>query len=204
MAKFVVALFFCALTLVTGCGHTQTAEPAEGVPSRAMSGAPPEVQAVAEQLLGSDAEVLASGDLAHNGKRQTLLINRIPATRPGDESRILFNRAAILEQHGADWNEVLLCDEYLKNPRGFLAGTPAVSVTAWQLQVVSGASDGSVSELDFTPLRSGDVGSSPTIVVRWNPGSGRYQSFDAATSQFLPEAVVLTPPASELREPRPN
>jgi hypothetical protein len=199
MAKFVVALFFCALTLVAGCGHAQTPGPAGGSSSSATSGASPELRALAIQLLGSNAEVLASGDLAHNGQRQTLLINRIETTTPGDERRVLLRRAAILEQRGTHWNEVLLCDEYLKNPKGFLAGTPTASVTAWQLQVVSRGPKEAVSELDFTPVQGGGTEHSP-IVVRWNPKAERYQPFDAATSQFLGESAVLTPPASELKE----
>lgn len=154
---------------------------------------------MAVKLLGSGAEVLASGNLAGNRQRQAILVNRLAKTSPGAASRVLFRRAAVVEQHGARWNEVLRCDEYLKNPKGFLGGTPMAPVTAWQLQLGSRSADGKVGELDFTPVPAEGAGSLPTIVVRWNPKSDRYQSFDAATSRFLDEAASLETPKSELR-----
>ncbi len=91
---------------------------------------------MAEQVLGSDAVVLASGNLAGSGQTQALVVNR-SAVKQGAASGALISRAAVLEQHGAKWNELLLCDEYLKNPKGFLVGTPMAPTTAWQLQFVS-------------------------------------------------------------------
>jgi hypothetical protein len=162
------------------------------------STASPEIQAMAAQLLGSGAEVLASGDLAGNGQTQALVVNR-SAVKQVTASGALISRAAVLEHHGAKWNELLLCDEYLKNPKGFLAGTPMAQVTAWRLRVVSRTPGGKVGEFDFTPLQPDETDRLPTIVVRWNPKSERYQSFDSANMRFMEEAVSLEPPTSELR-----
>jgi hypothetical protein len=105
----------------------------------------------------------------------------------------------MLEQRGSKWNELLLCDEYLKNTVGFLDGTPKAPTGAWQLHFDGSAAGGKVAEFDFTPLRQDGTGRLPKIVVRWNPKSNRYQSFDPATDRFLAEAASLEPPTSELR-----
>lgn len=153
---------------------------------------------MAEQLLGSGAEVLASGDLAGNGRRQVLVVNR-SAPKQRMASGVVFSRAAVLEQRGSKWDEVLLCDEYLKNPKGFLGGAPLVQVTAWRLQFGSRTPGGRVGEFDFTPLQPDGTGRLPAIIVRWNPKADRYQSFDSVTGQFLNEMMSLEPPRSELR-----
>ena len=57
------------------------------------------------EYLGS----LASGDLAGNGQQQVLVINRSGTQSTG--SSVAFSRAAILEQRGSKWNEVLLCED---------------------------------------------------------------------------------------------
>ena len=162
---------------------------------------------MAQQLLGSDAEVLASGDLAGNGKRQALVVNRAVANRPdakrdakhGVGPAIVFSRAAILEQRGAKWSELLLCDEYLKNTKGFLGGAPTAPTSSWRLEFVPTTLGGKVVEFDFTPLQPDGTGRGPTVVVRWNPQSNGYQSFDPATGRFLDEVTSLEPPSSELR-----
>src|ERR1700733_4262696 len=157
MTKFVVALIFCALLLAGGCDRTVESEPSGGTSDGVGVGVDlkavvsPELQAVAVQLLGSGAEVLASGDLAGNGQQQVLVINRSGTQSTG--SSVAFSRAAILEQRGSKWNEVLLCDEFLKNPKGFLAGTPLSQVTAWRLQIGSHTENGKIAEFDFTPLQ---------------------------------------------------
>ncbi len=224
MTKFVVALTFCALLLVGGCGRTVESEPGAGASdgvgvsdgvggsAGARAGVSPELQAVAVQLLGSGAEVLASGDLAGNGSRQVLVISRSETQAAGSamadssgagssaaDSGAVFSRAAILEQRGSKWNEVLLCDEFLKNPKGFLAGTPLSQVTAWRLQIGSHTESAKIAEFDFTPLQQGGTGRLPAIVVRWNRSAERYQSFDTNAKQFLSEAMSLETPRSELR-----
>ncbi len=69
---------------------------------------------------------------------------------------------------------VVLFDEYLKNPDGFLRGTPKQAVTGWNLQVGPASGNGA-RELRFTPLGEGGA----TIHVAWNPRVNRYQSFVA-------------------------
>jgi hypothetical protein len=196
MTKFVVALILCAFALASGCGRTDDTR-ADNAPSGVASITSPEGQAVAEQLLGSGAEVLASGDLAGTGRRQVLVVNRT-APKQKMTSAVVFSRAAVLEQRGSKWDEVLLCDEYLKNPKGFLGGAPLAQVTAWRLQFGSHMPGGKVGEFDFTPLQPDGTGY-PTIIVRWNPKADRYQSFDPATGQFLNEMMSLETPRSELR-----
>lgn len=213
MTKFVVALIFCALLLAGGCDRTVESEPGGGASDGVVAdgnvgvkaGVSPELQGVAVQLLGSGAEVVASGDLAGNGKRQVLVIDRSltqaagsAAGSSGVDSGIVFSRAAILEQRGSKWNEVLLCDEFLKNPKGFLAGTPLSQVTAWRLQIGSHTGNAKIAEFDFTPLQPDGSGHLPTM-VRWNRSAERYQSFDSNAKQFLNEAMSLETPRSELR-----
>jgi hypothetical protein len=216
MTKFVVALTFCALLLAGGCGRTVESEPGGGTSDETAGGVNAgvslELQTVAVQLLGSGAEVLASGDLAGNGRRQVLVINRSGTQAAGSAmagssaadssvagSEAVFSRAAILEQRGSKWNEVLLCDEFLKNPKGFLAGRPLSQVTAWRLQIGSHTGNAKIAEFDFTPLQQDGTGRLPTVVVRWNRSAERYQSFDSNAKQFLNEAMSLETPRSELR-----
>ena len=82
---------------------------------------PPEIAAVATTALGRSARVVAFGDLAHNGKRQILVASRRNGRHRGMTWGAL-PRAAVIEQAGAKWVEVLRCDEYLKNPNGYLRG----------------------------------------------------------------------------------
>jgi hypothetical protein len=203
MTKFVVALVFCVLTLACGCGQTgesglggEASDRASA--TNAASVTSPEIHAMAVQLLGRGTEVLVSGDLAGNGRRQVLVINR-SSGKPSSASAVVFSRAAVLEQRGSKWSEVLLCDEYLKNAKGFLIGTPLSQVTAWRLQFTSHSRDGKAEEFDFTPLQQDGMGHLPTIIVRWNPGADRYQSFDPEAGRFLDEVMSLEPPRSELR-----
>lgn len=199
MTKFVIAWLACTLALVAGCNVTNKPSVAGTEKPDTPPGISPEIQALATRLLGSGAEVLAAGNLARNGPRQALLVNRLANSPQGLASRVLFTRAAVLEQEGSNWNEVLRCDEYLKNPKGFLDGTPRVPIATWQLQFSSPAPDGRIGQLTFTPLPTQGDSRFPSIAVRWNPKAGRYQSFDAATEQFLGEMEMLEIPRAELK-----
>jgi hypothetical protein len=163
----------------------------------AASAVPPEMQQAAEALLGSEAEVVVFGDLAHNGQQQVLVVNRLKATPTGVAPGILLTRAVIAEKDGATWKEVLGCDEHLKNIRGFLAATPLAPVTSWRLQHEQNADKGLM--LYFTPLAQPAGGYIQTIGVRWNPAVKRYQSLDRTYEHFLGETPSLESPEMRLQ-----
>jgi hypothetical protein len=172
----------------------------------------PEIQTVANTLLGSSAEVLAFGDLAHNGHEQALVINRVIATpsiaTPGttresaapETDGVPFTRAAVIERDGKRWVQVLRCDEHLTNPKGFLAGTPLSPVNGWRVRSGNRSDKRDpVEAFYFTPLDVQDAAPAPTITVRWNPKVNRYQVLDRTSQQFLGELGSLETPASKLR-----
>lgn len=165
---------------------------------------------MAEAALGKQAEVLAHGDLARNGLEQILAVNRIEnaqrgAGSPANPAAILIRRAAVLEKSGGKWSEVLRCDERLKNPNGYLAGTPAARVSAWRLEYNLDAAQG--LGMKFTPAGSDSdaAGSGPgesqekTLVVRWNKSAKRYQSLDQSQERYLNEVPTLETPMSILK-----
>ncbi len=144
----------------------------------------------AHSALGSDAKVLLSGDLAHNGHIQLLVVDRLPKM-PGNQVPGLFvSHATILQKQGDDWMEIFLADQQLKNPKGFLARTPLDSVSAWRLQYDK---EPNGLAMYFTPVRQSTEDRPPTIEVRWNPKVGRYQSLDRNFKHFLSEAPTLGP-----------
>ena len=167
---------------------------------------------MAVSVLGNQAEVVALGDLARNGKEQLLIMNRLPLTssppsspQPKRTPEIFITRAAILEKDGEKWTEVLHSDEHLKNPSGYLVRGQA---TAWKFEFNLDRQRG--LELRFTSANSYDVGDvhsgrmveaeiPPTFVVRWNEKVKRYQSFDSSQARFLSEVPVLETPQSILR-----
>ena len=117
-----------------------------------------EMPRVAEAALGKQAEILAQGDLARNGQKQLLVINRFaksPGGGAGPENSpaIFVTRAAILEKSNGKWTEILRCDEHLKNPNGYLGGSPAGRVTGWRLEFRTDTTEG--LEMKFTPADEG-------------------------------------------------
>jgi len=92
----------------------------------------------------------------------------------------------------------LRCDEYLKNPKGFLEGAPRTPVTGWRLRIGQNNKKNSMRDLYFTPLQSGKPVEQATVAVRWNAQAGRYQAHKA-DGEFLGEVVSLDIPGSELR-----
>jgi hypothetical protein len=195
---WVFLLLFCACSVAAGCGTAS--QPLTGAAvSAAQPALAPEVTAITEKLLGPDGKVVLSGDLAHNGHQQILVINALSESSGEPGSGIAFRRAAVIEQQGTKWMEVLRCDEYLKNPNGYLRGTPLLPVIAgWRLRWDPGKGN-RAQELYFTPLPASRVAPTPTVAVRWNPAVSRYQSLDAASQEFLGEIATLETPASELR-----
>ena len=173
-------------------GPATSNQTAETPAQPAAPAIPADVQQVAETSLGSEAEVLVYGDLALNGKKQILEINRIKKTPETKVPGILVTRLAVVEDDGGTWKQVLLCDEHLKNPSGYLAATPIAPVSGWRLQYEQHPDSGLV--MYFTPLDKPAGGYVQTIGVKWNPKVKRYQSLDRNYEQFLGENNSLEMP----------
>lgn len=194
---------------LVGCQSAQQTPPAEAAAPPAAPAAVPETQRVAEAVLGKEAEVVAHGDLARNGLEQLLVVNRFEKGArgdvvPGNSSAMFVTRAVIVEKDDGRWAEVLRCDEHLKNPRGYLGGSPAAPVTGWRLEFTPGTDRG--LELRFTPAGAGKQRASGepeaggrTIAVRWNAKAKRYQSLDQSHKGYLGEVPTLETPQSILR-----
>jgi len=200
-----------ALSLA-GCHSAQQPAPADVKAATERADVADEARGVAEAALGKQAEILAQGNLAQNGREQLLVVNRFSkeAASGGDganSSPIFVTRAAILEQNGGKWSEVLLCDEHLKNPSGYLGGSPAGRVAGWRLEYTQDAKEG--LEMKFTPAErfnavdvNADQSSAqkhPAFDVRWNKNAKRYQSFDQSHERYLSEVPSLETPQSILK-----
>lgn len=190
-------MLFCALVLLAACRQPASPRPAEAPPQPPTPAVPREFVSVAQSMLGSEAEVLAFGDLARTGRQEVLAVNRLAKTPTGIVPGILVTRAAVAENEGSKWKEVFRCDEHLKNPSGFLGATPIAPVTGWRLQYEQNAEKGLL--LYFTPLQQPGGGHILTIGVRWNPKVSRYQSLDRNFEQFLGEVPALEKFHSYLR-----
>jgi len=171
MRSTAVTMLFCALTLLVACGRSAPSQPVEA-PAK-----PPA--------------------LVRTAQEQVLAVNRLPKTPAGTVPGILVTRAVVAENDGGKWKEVFRCDEHLKNPEGFLSGTPLAPVTGWRLQYEQNAEKGLL--LFFTPLEQPRGGHVPAIGVRWNPKVKRYQSLDRNFEQFLGELPALERPTSRLK-----
>jgi hypothetical protein len=211
--RTVMGMLSWALALwLAGCHSAK--QVATNDPTAALQNADVEDEArgVAEASLGKQAEVLARGNLAQNGRQQLLIVNRFstgaPASKGGANPLPIFvTRAAVLEKNGGRWSEVLLCDEHLKNPNGYLGGIPAVRISGWRLEYNQDAKEG--LEMKFTPAEGFDAvhvnaGQSseqtyPTFDVRWNNIAKRYQSFDQSHERYLSEVPSLETPQSILK-----
>jgi hypothetical protein len=159
---------------------------------------PPDIQKAAETALGSEAEVLVFGDLAKTGRQQILAVNRLKSTPPGIAPGTLVTRAVILENDGDAWKQILLCDEHLKNTKGYLGGTPLAPVNGWRLQYEQDDKKG--LQLYFTPLVPPKGAHLMPVGVRWNPPAKRYQSLDRTFENFLGELQTLETPESQIRQ----
>jgi hypothetical protein len=180
----------CASTCLMGCDS-----PAKN-PGTDSSAQKPKAMAVPEDIfsaaagaLSSDVEVLAWGDLALNGKQQILAINRLNKPGANVGTGAVLTRLAILESDGKQWKEILLCDAHLKNPNGFLGGTPTAAVSQWRLQFEKNPSKGLL--LFLSPFNQGPNVRTQAIEVRWNPEVKRYQALDANYETFTGENPAL-------------
>ena len=182
---------------MVACGESpqQPAKQAESKP--AEPAIPADVQAGAEALLGSEAQVLLYGDLAKNGKEQLLAANVVPKTPKESIPGTIVTRAVIAEKDGDKWTELLRCDEHLKNAKGYLGLTPIEPVAGWRVQYEQDPEKGLA--LYLTPVKGMEDRHVLPIGVRWNPATKRYQSLDRSYEHFLLEAPTLGNTRSYLR-----
>jgi hypothetical protein len=198
-----------AALLLAGCRQGAQTTPAEAAATQIAPETTSETQRVAEAVLGKQAEVVAHGDLARNGLEQLVVVNRTDkagAKKPSVDtsSDMLITRAVIVQKNNDKWSEMLRCDEYVKNPRGYLGGSVTGPVTGWRLKIKKDPQTG--LELRFTPAEAvqelepgGDGAGSRTIVVRWNTKAKRYQSLDQSHREYQDEVPALETPRSILK-----
>lgn len=184
---------------LTGCGE-QAPGPGATPPAETKSvkpAVPEEVQGAAEALLGSETQVLVFGDLAKTGKQQFLAANVVPKTPTNYAPGTIVTRAVIAGNNNGKWMELLRCDEYLKNEKGFLGLTPMNGVNGWRVQYEQDAEKG--IQVYFTPLKVSGSAHVLPIGVRWNPATKRYQSLDRTYEHFLLESPSIEAARSRLR-----
>ena len=175
------------LVFATACSRTTADSPASPA-ARSRLAEQAAYRSEAQRALGSESQILLSGDLAHNGHIQLLAVNSLSPTPGNAHDGISIARAVILEREADDWREVFLADDHLKNEQGFLDGTPQGPVSAWRLRYRQGKNG---MTMLFTPLEQPAGSDSATVEVRWNPVKHRYQSYDVRTHHFLSEVSSL-------------
>src|SRR5580692_10141845 len=213
MKKFIVCTVLGAAALGAWSCGSSSPTPAGGASDKgaqnsaatpASPGAPPsapavpdEIQKAAETALGSETEVLLYGDLAKNGSRQILAVNRMKGTPQAAMPGTVITRGVVLENIGGTWKEILRCDEHLENPKGFLGNIPLAPVNGWRLQYEQDNDKGLL--LYFTPAANPKGARALPVEVRWNAKVKRYQSMDRNFENFLYELPALETPESQVR-----
>jgi len=191
------ALVVSAL-LLFGCGDDPAPKPAAEEPATpAAPAVPDDMQAAAQNLLGKETQVLVFGDLAKTGRQQFLAANVIPKTPKNNIPGTIVTRAVVAEETDGKWSELLRCDEYLKNAKGYLALTPLTSVAGWKVQYDQEPVKG--IQLYFTPVKTSTDAHVVPIGVAWNPAAKRYQSLDMTYEHFLMETPSLETARSRLK-----
>jgi hypothetical protein len=198
MIRFSAGLWCAAAIIAMAAGCSQpTPTKSPDAQATAKPSVPAEIKAAAEALLGSETQVLAFGDLAKTGKQQILAANVVPKTPKNNIPGTIVTRAVVAENTDGKWVELLLCDEHLKNPKGYLGLTPIAPVTGWRLQFEQDAEKG--LQMYFTPLQVPGSEHTLPIAVRWNPKTKRYQSMDRTFQNFLLEFPALENARTPLR-----
>jgi len=185
-------LILLPLLASAGCENKPAAKQSEAADTAkpAEPAVPPEIQAAADGSLGSETTVLAYGDLAKTGTQQILIGNVLPKTPKDNITGTIVSRAAIIEKQKDQWVQIFLCDEYLKNSKGYLGMTPIEPVSGWRIQHEQDPVKGLT--VYFTPVKGiPDLHVLP-IAVQWNPKTKRYQSLDRSYQQFLLESPALS------------
>ncbi|MFY9803621.1 MAG: hypothetical protein WA211_02490 [Candidatus Acidiferrales bacterium] len=204
MKRFIFLAIIAVMGLCAASCGSSPPEPAKLANSAAVPAAPAtpavpdDVQKAAEKSLGSETEVLLYGDLAKNGAQEALAINRMKTNPQGGAPGTVVTRAVILQKDSAGtWKEILLCDEHLKNPKGYLGNIPLAPVNGWRLQYEQDPEKGLL--LYFTPVSDPKGARALPIEVRWNAKVKRYQSLDRNFENFLGELPALETPESQIR-----
>jgi hypothetical protein len=191
------SLAFVAL-LGAGCGDEPTPKSSAEEPAKPAAPTVPEnIQDAAQSLLGKETQVLIFGDLAKTGKQQFLAANVVPKTPKNDIPGTIVTRAVLAEETDGKWSELLRCDEYLKNAKGYLALTPLAAVAGWKVQWDQDPVKG--IQLYFTPIKGPADKHVLPIGIAWNPSTKRYQSLDLTYEHFLMEKPSLDTARSVLR-----
>jgi hypothetical protein len=191
------SLAFAAM-LLPGCGEEPAPKPAAETPTNPAAPAVPEdMQTAAQNLLGKETQVLVFGDLAKTGKQQFLAANVVPKTPKNDIPGTIVTRAVLAEETDGKWSELLHCDEYLKNAKGYLALTPLAAVAGWKVQFDQDPIKG--IQMYFTPIKGPADPHVLPIGIAWNPATKRYQSLDLSYQHFLMEKPTLDTARSVLR-----
>lgn len=185
-------------TFLSGCGQDAPQPKSAEETKPAALTVPEEVQSAADALLGKETTVLLVGDLAKNGKQQFLAANVVPKTPKNNNiPGTVVTRTVVAENNNGKWMEIFRCDEYLKNAKGYLPGTPLSGITGWRLAYEQDPDKGMA--LYFTPLKGTTESHQLPIGVRWNPETKRYQSLDRSYEHFLVEVPSLQNARSNLR-----
>jgi hypothetical protein len=189
----VALTFYCAACSEDSPPPKPAAE--EKAPALSVS---QEVQSAADSLLGKETTVLLVGDLAKNGHQEFLAANVVPKTPKNNNiPGTIITRAVVAENHEGKWMEIFRCDEYLKNAKGYLPGTPLSGITGWRLAYDQDPEKGLA--LYFTPMQGSTESHQLPIGIRWNPETKRYQSLDRSYEHFLTEVPSLQHARSSLR-----
>jgi hypothetical protein len=174
----------CACAIAIACGSP--ANNSGGAQKTADASAPPDdIVDVAHGALGREGEALAWGDLSLGGQQQVLAVNRTGKAEGAPGEELFFTRMTVVGNVSGSWTEVLLCDERLKNEKGYLIGSPSVQIFRWKMSFVKDPAKGLI--LTITPMGEGSDAKGKTLHVRWNSAVSRYQVFDAATDKFTGE-----------------
>jgi len=192
-------LFLLPFLVSSGCEDKPAPKPSEpaAAAKTAEPAVPPEIQAAAEGSLGSETTVLAYGDLAKTGTQQILIANVLPKTPKDNITGTIVSRAAIIEKQGSGWMQIFLCDEHLKNSKGYLGMTPIEPVSGWRIQYEQDPVKGLIVYL--TPVKGFADAHVLPIGVQWNPKTKRYQSLDRTYEHFLNESPALSTTRSQLK-----
>jgi len=191
-------VWMVAPLLLAGCDSGSAPKSADTAAAKpAEPAVPPEIQAAAEALLGSESKVLVFGDLAKTGKQQLLVANIVPKTPKENITGTIVTRVVIAENDDGMWTEIFRGDEHLKNSKGYMGMTPIEPVSGWRVQYEQDPVLGLT--LYLTPVKGMDDKHVLPIGVRWNPKTKRYQSLDRTYEQFLGESPTLTTLRSQLK-----
>jgi hypothetical protein len=197
MIRSLATSLLLTVTLALAACDSQPTKPAVVEKKPAEPVVPEELQDAGRALLGSEAQVLLFGDLAKNGKQEILVANVLPNTPKSVIAGTVVTRAVVAENEDGKWVELVRCDEYLKNAKGYLGLTPLLPVNGWKLQYEDSPEKG--MSLYFTPVKTGSTERTLPIAVKWNPANKRYQSMDPSYQTFLGEAATLENQRSTLR-----